>query len=234
MLTWPFMRPSLPLSASQRLALTLLPPALALALRGLAASWRVRARLPLGSHPRRSSGPIIYAMWHECIISVTAQWRDHDIQGLASQSFDGSLISATLLRLGYPPPSRGSSSRGGAEALRSHVEALKQGHHVVVTVDGPRGPAHAAKPGVGRMAEASGAPVVAVACAVDARWRLKSWDRTLLPPPFARVAFALSSPQALGVLDTAQRIEKIQQMLSAAQIEAESILSQWPKQHLLE
>jgi lysophospholipid acyltransferase (LPLAT)-like uncharacterized protein len=186
-----------PLSSSQRLALAILPPVLGLALRGLAASWRVRQDIPPASQPRGAGGPLIYAMWHECVITVTGHWRDHPIQGLASQSFDGALIARTLRRLGYPEPTRGSSSRGGAAALRSHVEALKEGRHVVVTMDGPRGPAYRPKPGVLRMAQESGAKVVAVACATDGRWRLKSWDRTLLPPPGARVGFALGEPMAL-------------------------------------
>jgi lysophospholipid acyltransferase (LPLAT)-like uncharacterized protein len=221
-------------SLSQRLALGLLPPLLGLAVRALASTWRLRLSVPAASHPRGGDAPLIYAMWHECVITVVAQWRDHPIQGLASQSFDGALIAKTLRHLGYPEASRGSSSRGGAEALRSHVLALKEGRHVVVTVDGPRGPAYQAKPGVLGMARESGRPVVAVACACDARWRLKSWDRTLLPPPFARVAFALGEPMALGGSDPATARLELQDALQKAQVQADQILSQWTKQAVLE
>jgi lysophospholipid acyltransferase (LPLAT)-like uncharacterized protein len=221
-------------SLSQRLALALLPPLLGVAVRGLASTWRVRLAVPPRSHPRSGDAPLVYAMWHECVITVVAQWRDHPIQGLASQSFDGALIARTLRHLGYPEASRGSSSRGGAGALRSHVQALKEGRHVVVTVDGPRGPAYQAKPGVLSMARESGRPVVAVACACDARWRLKSWDRTLLPPPFARVAFALSEPLALGAMDPVDGMSALQNALAKAQVEAGQILSQLAKPAILE
>jgi lysophospholipid acyltransferase (LPLAT)-like uncharacterized protein len=221
-------------SLSQRLALAALPPLLGLAVRALASTWRVRLAVPARSHPRSGDAPLVYAMWHECVITVVAQWRDHPIQGLASQSFDGALIARSLRHLGYPEASRGSSSRGGAGALRSHVQALKEGRHVVVTVDGPRGPAYQAKPGVLSMARDSGRPVVAVACACDARWRLKSWDRTLLPPPFARVAFALSEPLDLGALEPGQGMVELQKALSEAQGKADKILSQWTKQIILD
>jgi lysophospholipid acyltransferase (LPLAT)-like uncharacterized protein len=212
-----------PLKPSQRLALAVLPPVLGLALRGLASSWRVRSCIPAASQPRGAAKPLIYAMWHECVITVTGHWRDHAIQGLASQSFDGSLIARTLLRLGYPEPSRGSSSRGGADAIRSHVEALRQGRHVVVTMDGPRGPAYAAKPGVLRMAQDTGALVVPVACATGLRWRLKSWDRTLLPPPFARVGFALGDP--LRLEPGAQGMLTLQSAMSEVQLVANALMS---------
>ncbi|HXC62745.1 MAG TPA: lysophospholipid acyltransferase family protein [bacterium] len=221
-------------SLSQRLALAVLPPLLGLAVRALATTWRVRLAVPPRSHPRTGDAPLVYAMWHECVITVVAQWRDHPIQGLASQSFDGALIAKTLRHLGYPEASRGSSSRGGAEALRSHVQALKEGRHVVVTVDGPRGPAYQAKPGVLSMARESGRPVVAVACACDARWRLKSWDRTLLPPPFARVVFALSQPMDLGTLDPPAAMAALLSALQAAQVEAEQLLSRYTKPTVLE
>jgi lysophospholipid acyltransferase (LPLAT)-like uncharacterized protein len=211
-------------SFPQRVALASLPPLLGLAVRGLASSWRVRLAIPARSHPLSGDAPLIYAMWHECVITVVAQWRDHPIQGLASQSFDGALITRTLRHLGFPEASRGSSSRGGAGALRSHVLALAEGRHVVVTVDGPRGPAYHAKPGVLAMARESGRPVVTVACASDARWRLKSWDRTVLPPPFAKVAFALSEPLALGSLEPSAAMGELQNALSKTQGEADQIL----------
>ena len=223
-----------PYSFPQRVALAVLPALLGLAVRCLAFTWRVRLDIPPASHPRTGGAPLVYAMWHECVITVVAQWRDHPIQGLASQSFDGALISRTLRRLGYPEASRGSSSRGGAGALRSHVQALKEGRHVVVTVDGPRGPAYQAKPGVLSMARESGRPVVAVACACDRRWRLKSWDRTLLPPPFAKVVFALTEPLRLGDLEPGQAMEQLQLALGAAQEKADLILSQSMKQDVLE
>jgi hypothetical protein len=163
-------------------------------------------------------------MWHECVITVTGHWRDHAIQGLASESFDGSLIARTLRHLGYPEPSRGSSSRGGVDALRSHIEALKQGRHVVVTMDGPRGPVFRAKPGVLRMAQEGAALLVPVACAVDARWRLKSWDRTLLPPPFARVGFALGEPLQVGPGPAGML--RLQDAMLETQAKAQAILSQ--------
>ena len=110
------------------------------------------------------------------------------------------------------------------DGVKSAVRALKQGRHVVVTMDGPRGPVFRAKPGVLRMAQEGAALLVPVACAVDARWRLKSWDRTLLPPPFARVGFALGEPLQVGPGPAGML--RLQDAMLETQAKAQAILSQ--------
>lgn len=135
------MRPSCgPFSFKQRAVLGLLPPFLAFAMSSLVRSWRVRSSIHPDSDPRGTK-PLIFALWHETVITIIGHWRGANIQGLASQSFDGELIAAIMIHLGYPPVSRGSSSRGGASALMSHAQALQEGRHVAITMDGPRGPA---------------------------------------------------------------------------------------------
>jgi lysophospholipid acyltransferase (LPLAT)-like uncharacterized protein len=205
-------------SLKQRLILALGAPCIALFLRLLAFSWRTRVVAPAGVLPKESDGPMVYAMWHEGIIAITGHWRGHNIQGLASQSFDGALISRTLVWLGYPPAARGSSSRGGAGAMAAHLDALAKGRHVVVTMDGPRGPAHVSKPGTAQMAAHSRRPVVPVVCVAKPALRLRSWDRTLIPLPFAKVLFLLGEPLGISedAVDTAPaRIDQVMAALSA-------------------
>lgn len=180
-----------PFSLKQSVVLGILPPIMALAIGSLARTWRVRSSIHPGSDPALGGKPLIFALWHETVITIIGHWRGTPIQGLASQSFDGELTAEIMRHLGYPPPTRGSSSRGGAEALASHAEALQAGRHVAITVDGPRGPAYRAKPGILRVARASGFSIVPTACVASPDWRLRSWDRTQVPPPFAKVAFVL-------------------------------------------
>lgn len=194
-----------PYSFKQRMTLALAPRAIAWLLRAWAWTWRVRVLAPPQTQPSESVAPTVYGLWHDGIIAITANWRDHDIQGLASQSFDGELIARAMGHLGYPPLARGSSSRGGAEALAVQLEGLQAGRHVCITMDGPKGPLHRAKPGAAVLAARSGRKLAPVVCAASPDWRLKNWDRTLLPPPFAKVAFVFG--EAIPV--TQDRVEAV-------------------------
>jgi lysophospholipid acyltransferase (LPLAT)-like uncharacterized protein len=93
---------------------------------------------------------------------------------------------------------RGSSSRGGAEALRTLARSLADGVSVMVVPDGPRGPREIVKPGVVTLAALSGAAIVPVALGASAEWRLRSWDRFRIPRPFARCVMRFAEPIAVA------------------------------------
>ncbi len=152
---------------------------LALAVRALAATWRVERP------PWPAPGPCVVAFWHGEQLPMIALHRGLGLCGLASRSKDGALVAATLTRLGYRVV-RGSSSRGGAEALVQSRTALREGASPAFAVDGPRGPAGAVAPGAEALARAAQVPVV-YGVVTAAGWRARSWDRFLVPWPFARV-----------------------------------------------
>jgi lysophospholipid acyltransferase (LPLAT)-like uncharacterized protein len=89
---------------------------------------------------------------------------------------------------------RGSSSRGGDRALLGLVRALKDGFTVAVTPDGPRGPYRSFAPGALVAAHRAGAPVVAFGVHASRAWYLKSWDRFMIPKPFARLTIVFDGP----------------------------------------
>ena len=111
--------------------------------------------------------------------------RDMGMVALASLSRDGAIVAGVVERFGYGVV-RGSSSRGGAEAMEGCLLALREGRRPVLAVDGPRGPAGGVKPGAERLAVAEQRPVVFGRIRA-AGWRAGSWDRFLVPWPFARV-----------------------------------------------
>jgi lysophospholipid acyltransferase (LPLAT)-like uncharacterized protein len=88
---------------------------------------------------------------------------------------------------------RGSSSRGGAVALRGLARAVRAGEDVALVPDGPRGPACRLQAGIVSLAAATGAPVVPVGVAARPARRLGSWDRFMVPLPFARCAVVFGS-----------------------------------------
>ncbi|MBJ20156.1 MAG: lysophospholipid acyltransferase family protein [bacterium] len=163
-------------------------------LRALGATWRIEV---LGSDPRRAD-PLepthLAALFHESMLPCAWLYRGCGYSVAVSRSRDGDLIEATLRALGYADPARGSSSRGGSAALRGLLRQLGDETTVAVLVDGPRGPARVAKTGIITLARLAERPIQPVAFSARPALRLKSWDRSLIPLPFARVVCAYGQP----------------------------------------
>lgn len=169
------------------------------ALRLLGATWRVEV---LGRDPRVANGPgapthaHLAALLHQSLAVSAWLFRDSGYCVAVSRSQDGSLVAATLRALGYAEPVRGSSSRGGSRALIGLLRQLETGTTVAVLVDGPRGPAGVAKLGIAALARHSTTEIQPVALAARPALRLQSWDRSLVPLPFARVVCVFGEPIA--------------------------------------
>jgi hypothetical protein len=112
-------------------------------------------------------------------------WRRQKIAVMVSRSFDGEYIARIIERFGFTAV-RGSSSRGGASALRGMKSVLETGETVAFTIDGPRGPRYVAKPGPVKLSKISGLPMAAFYVAVDSPWVLKTWDEFMIPKPFSK------------------------------------------------
>jgi lysophospholipid acyltransferase (LPLAT)-like uncharacterized protein len=138
---------------------------------------------------RAAGRPIVFALWHGQLLPPTWLHRHEDMVTLASRSADGEYIARVLHHWGYHVV-RGSSSRGGESALRELVRLIRAGRSVAITADGPRGPSEKLKLGVLQMAQLTGAALVPVGTAASRAWRFRSWDRFLLPKPFARIQIA--------------------------------------------
>lgn len=132
-----------------------------------------------------SSGPMILCFWHRCVFMATHHYRNRNIAVMTSSSFDGEYIARIIKKFGYTAP-RGSSTRGGVRALLAMHRDLKEGHSVAFTVDGPKGPMYIAKHGPVLLARNTSAPILCFHIAVDRRWSLNTWDRFIVPKPFAR------------------------------------------------
>ncbi|HEU4534137.1 MAG TPA: DUF374 domain-containing protein [Polyangiaceae bacterium] len=166
--------------------------ALGLVARAWLASLRVRVEAPPGL--AAGDRPWCLALLHGQQFGLLAWPRRRPVVALVSRSRDGELLARALLGLGLEV-ARGSSSRGGAAALRAIVRRLRRGGaDAAFAVDGPRGPAGSVRPGALAAARAAGALVVPIACAARPAFVFRSWDAFELPLPFARVAIALGEP----------------------------------------
>ncbi len=179
--------------ALRAVVLAVAPRLVALGVRALALTLVItrdeRAVGPLW----QAGTPVIYAVWHDRILLLPLLYATRRPRVLASRSQDGELVARYIARFGLEAV-RGSSSRGGAEALRLLARSLKQGRDVVVVPDGPRGPAQVAKAGIVTLARVSGAAIVPVALGASSEWRLASWDGFRIPRPFARCVARFGDP----------------------------------------
>lgn len=181
-------------SLKRRIALALLPPPMATAIKAITATCRVEVR---GAQHLQNvldaAGCVIIAIWHEALALGVSQYTNSGAHALTSYSFDGELAARVIRRFGVLSL-RGSSSRGGADALHDMAEALKHVPVVGFTPDGPRGPRRAAKAGIAILSARTGVPIVPYALAASRAWRLPSWDRFQIPKPFARILSAYGAP----------------------------------------
>lgn len=132
----------------------------------------------------------IGSLWHNRLLLISyvlKRFMPHRPgAGLISASRDGDLVADLTQRFGFDVV-RGSSSRLGTSGLLELTNVLASGRDVLITPDGPRGPAYELGPGIVFLAQKSGAAVVPVSMEYSSCWRVKSWDRFVLPRPFAKV-----------------------------------------------
>lgn len=163
-------------------------------LRLLALTWRVRFTNPRTIPDVHSTGArVIYVLWHGTLLPLLWAHRDRGVAIMVSEHSDGEIITRIARSLGFRAI-RGSTSRGAARALLGACREIEAGHDIAVTPDGPRGPARSVAPGAIAIARRTGAAMVPVAAHADRAWRLRSWDRFVIPKPFARVTIAYDDP----------------------------------------
>lgn len=138
---------------------------------------------------------VIGALWHNRVLLLPHIARHYFPQrpavALISASRDGALLAGLVQRYGVKT-ARGSSSRKGAAAMLQLADEIRNGHDVAITPDGPRGPAYELGAGMVFLAQKSGAPVLLMNIEYSSCWRLKSWDRFILPKPFSAVRVILA------------------------------------------
>ncbi|MBT8037465.1 MAG: lysophospholipid acyltransferase family protein [Verrucomicrobiae bacterium] len=193
----------------------------ALLMRVLGLTLRYRVDDPSGQKIKAAPGvPVIWAFWHNCLFAApltkTRFSGAAPASALASASRDGAVIESMVTCFGVKTV-RGSSSRRGVAALIALKKALKAGEQLFITPDGPRGPRYHLQPGVVKLAQSSGAPIIPVRFSHSSSWRLKSWDRFYIPKPFSevviRVGEAIHVPAKLDENDFESYRQKVENSL---------------------
>ena len=173
----------------QRAALAVVPRLVWALVRVVGLTWRFEATAEEGVTPLlygRGAGAQIFCFWHQCVLPCAVYYRSTHATILISRSFDGELVTRVLALFGFRAV-RGSSSRGARVGLLGLADVIARGEPAIFTADGPRGPIYQTKMGPIKLAQLTGAPIGAFHLEPEHAWKMKSWDRFLVPKPFTRI-----------------------------------------------
>jgi lysophospholipid acyltransferase (LPLAT)-like uncharacterized protein len=157
----------------------------------------------------RKGGSVLLCGWHQQFFSTVAcfeKYQEFSPSLMISQSNDGDIGAGICQRAGWRPI-RGSSSKGGLKALKHIIRELRRSRLAGHIVDGPQGPAGIVKPGTISLALAARAVIVPVSISADRAWFFNSWDRFMLPKPFAEIRFTFGQMIHLNGADGKTDVE---------------------------
>jgi lysophospholipid acyltransferase (LPLAT)-like uncharacterized protein len=214
------------MSLSDRIMLICLPLLGALFVRCLGSTLRIRVVEADSTSVKTDTAPgMVYVFWHSNLLIPAYTHRNKGIRVIVSEHRDGEIGSRIARRLGHVPI-RGSTTRGGLRALLEASRQVRNGHSVLITPDGPRGPLHTFHIGPLILAQRSGCPIVPVGVAAAWRIHLKSWDRFIIPLPFSRCAIYIGPGITIDKADEATR-----QMLEQRLVQANRTAEHWVRRN---
>jgi lysophospholipid acyltransferase (LPLAT)-like uncharacterized protein len=144
---------------------------------------------------REKKIPIIYIYWHRHILFTIYKFKKTGARPLISLSPDGEIAAQIAEEFGMNPV-RGSSSKGGARAFLKLAGSIKdEREEILITADGPKGPARQIKDGTIVLAQKTGSVIVPFSW-YSGRVKIleKTWDRFIIPLPFSTITFKYGAP----------------------------------------
>ncbi len=165
--------------------------------------------------------------WHGRSMIASIFFRRCGFWVIISKSKDGDIQTHVFQNLGFKVI-RGSTGRGGERALIESIRELRKGETMAITPDGPRGPSKVVQGRIMLMAKKAGAWLVPCGVSAKPRFLAKSWDRYMVPYPFAKCIMNFGQPMAVPADASDEEVEEIRLKLEAEisrlEIEAERML----------
>jgi len=139
--------------------------------------------------------PVILSFWHGRLFYIPYYFRKTSSRWriLISSSNDGEMITQTISWFGYGKV-RGSSFKDARRALIGLKRAVDEGYSVAMIADGSRGPCEKMQMGALMVSKLSGAAAIPFTVTFSKYWKMKSWDRFLLPKPFSEAVVIYGDP----------------------------------------
>ncbi len=156
----------------------------------------------------RLGKPSLFVSWHQGLLYYAHHFRNRNGIVMVSRSKDGEIIDRVIKLFGFHS-ARGSSSRGGKEALEVMIDTINRTKcSGGVVGDAPRGPFGVAKIGIIKLAQETGLPLIPVMWWAKRKIMFNSWDKTLLPLPFTRIVFLYEPPVYVPADASREQMEK--------------------------
>jgi lysophospholipid acyltransferase (LPLAT)-like uncharacterized protein len=219
-------------SMRELLVRRLLPPLVLRLYRGVGASWRYVTHHESVLNAALGSGrPVVGAFLHARTFQLLHYFSRPE-RGrwvlMCSQSRDGDAMAYVEQKLGFQVV-RGSSGRGGARALVSLIKSQRAepGLSAGLAIDGSRGPRGIAQPGGLMLAQKTGGLVVPIAASTSSCWIYqRSWDRLVVPRPFAEIHVDVGEPISVPADIDADGIERLRRQLEQSVLDVHVALDQ--------
>lgn len=141
---------------------------------------------------REGKGAVLVT-WHGRSLIPANFFSGHGFWAIISLSRDGEIQNHVFRRLGFRIV-RGSTGRGGIRAAIEATRRVAEGGILAFTPDGPRGPNRQMQPGALLIAQKARCPIIPAGVAAYPRKLLPTWDRYMIPLPFARGVFIFGDP----------------------------------------
>ena len=165
----------------------------------------------------------LLVIWHDQTLFPLYIFQDQGIYTLMSTSRNGSLFARVWMLYGWNIVWGSTKKRQGVLALREMLGQLRAGAKVGFTPDGPKGPRHQSHGGVVYLASKAPAIVLPFAYSASRAWNLPTWDKYIIPKPFARVHLHIGPPVQVPPNLPRDQTEAWQQKITQALNEAERV-----------
>jgi lysophospholipid acyltransferase (LPLAT)-like uncharacterized protein len=141
---------------------------------------------------REGKGAVLVT-WHGRSFIPANVFKGRGFWAIISLSRDGEVQNHIFRRFGFRII-RGSTGRGGVRAALEAARRVAEGGILTFTPDGPRGPNRQVQPGALFIAQKAGCPIIPAGVAAYPCKLLPTWDRYMIPLPFARGVFIFGEP----------------------------------------
>ena len=166
---------------------------------------------------------VLLVIWHDQTLVPLHLFRGSGITTLMSTSRNGRLFAGVWKLFGWPVVYGSTNKKAAVAALREMLGCLERGVPVGLTPDGPRGPRHQAHGGTVYLASKTGTQVLPVAYCASKAWNLPTWDKYVVPKPFARVHLHVGPPLHIPPKLSREETDEWQLKVGAALDEAERV-----------
>lgn len=156
--------------------------------------------------------PAIYVFWHGNMVMQAFFKAKHvhrgEVSMLNSHHKDGELMVNAMRHFGLHTI-RGSSRQGAVKALIDALKYVKKGGSLALTPDGPKGPLHSVANGVIALSQKADVPIITQHVKASKCWRLKGWDKMMVPKPFGTLTFTSGAPFKVTGLSVEEAKQKV-------------------------